>query len=355
MTTWYQDVGVATHLLLPSDWEECFSHALRRVSVAINHRHIAREMLRLEDSNLRARVGHLDRHLFNERLQVPKDLAHLDEDMVKGEFARWFYGQLSLSQTGKFLRVESVITWAFLKGTYQSLRYPADYSAAILGFEGVRRFQSPRAQMAAMGVNYLVKNLWHNYVHIKLQGITHNNFHAFKGRARYQSDFEADNWATLLLVRSYGLPVVASSLQDTDNSNENIVRLLRRNRCNDVFLERSGIVGEELSPDEIEWEYCRRIAVYLSGWLVAHGRAASTLSVYLTDRGRRRFVAAEVNGAYLSTDISADPKQRSTRERRQQVARDIDEKYLELLRNDRRRRNLAAESLKTKFAQLGVD
>ena len=151
MKPWYHGLDPGEHLLLPSDWEECFSHAMRRVAVTINHQRLQCPNLNVGDPYLKARIGEQDAKLFYERIDVPKKPGQLDSDeMLKGEFADWFYGELSPSKAGMYIRVNSRVTWAFLRGTYRSLRYPL-YTAAQLGFEGVKAFRSPRAQMAVMG------------------------------------------------------------------------------------------------------------------------------------------------------------------------------------------------------------
>lgn len=355
---WHDGLLPGDRYVPPEEWESCFTRALRRVAVTINRGALKDAKLNVTDAVLEERFRHLDESLINERIEVPKQAPSSDSEMMRGEFADWFYGDLTLSKTQgeKYVCVRHRVTWAFLRGTYEGLYYPSQYSPDQLG---VTPRASPSALMAEMGTNYLVKNLWHNYVHIKGQEITSHNFHAFRGRARFQSDFEADNLATILLVGSYGFPVKANSLAPVDESNQSIVRLLRRNRCNSVFAARAAKLNEAPPEDEVEWNYCRPIAVYLSGWLVACGRAASSLSVYVTQRpGAAKYLVAEVNGAYIPTPVHAalrrDGQARPSEDLKHRVATSVDEQYRKLLVENRGRRLAAAQALSGRLAQLGV-
>lgn len=356
--SWHDGLLPGSRYVPPEEWEGCFTRALRRIAVTINRAALNNVRLNLSDAALEERFSHVDASLINERIDVPKRSPSSDSEMLRGEFADWFYGDLSLSkaQGDKYICVRHRVTWAFLRGTYEGLNYPSRYSPDQLG---VTPRASPSALMAEMGINYLVKNLWHNYVHIKGQEITSHNFHAFRGRARFQSDFEADNLATILLVSSYGLPVRADSLAHVDENDQRIVRLLRRNRCNSVFAARASKLNEALPEDEVEWNYCRPIAVYLSGWLAACGRAASSLSVYVTQRsGKAKYLVAEVNGAYIPTPVHAalrrDGEARPSEELKQRVATSVDEQYRKLLVESKVRRQAAARALSTRLSQLGV-
>jgi len=132
--------------------------------------------------------------------------------------------------------------------------------------------------------NYLLKNFWHNFVHCRLQGITDGNYGNFGGAARYDSDFEADNLATVFLVLSYGLPVYARGKRP---ANEAIKALWNRNRCNLVFQERAshrhqdqGRMTQLERFQEAEWRFFRTICNRLSIELISGGLAVRSLRVF---------------------------------------------------------------------------
>lgn len=138
-----------------------------------------------------------------------------------------------------------------------------------------------------------MKNVWHNLVHELRQEIHDSNFREFKGAARDQSDFTADNLGAIAHVLSYGHTVTADALRREDEPDMPIVHTIRRNRCNRMFGVRAERSGEEVDAVELDWRYRRSVAVYLSAWLLASGRAVASISIHLNPRrtqarGRRR-------------------------------------------------------------------
>ena len=296
------------------DWyQDCFRMALLRVAVTVNGTApgLGPTLLRQSDealfSELGKRVGELT------RLHVSGyDDYNFDKEYNAENF---FYSSLHLANGPAGRKVLR----------YQLTRTFLDWSR--------ERFQSPRGSdeelergnyaneqsfRVACATNYLTKNLWHNYVHVALQGITEANYHHFRGEARFDSDFEADNLATLLLIKSYGLPVLARGRPP--GRPLRIDALLRRNACNLVFQERAMHRREDRmgkNPLELyqesEWRFFRRICNRLSGGLAAHGLCARTLSVFADGeirRGRggtilypKRNVILEINARRYYTGV----------------------------------------------------
>src|SRR4051794_39133028 len=113
--------------------------------------------------------------------------------------------------------------------------------------------------------------------------------------------------------------------------------MLRRNRCNKVFRARAKLTGDAVSNYQStgdatarydrftsrEWLYRRGLANYLGGWLLAVGRAASSLTIQLNGNVRddgefmtrtEAYPIVQVNGfRWVSRDaavFSADPDDR---------------------------------------------
>lgn len=210
-------------------------------------------------------------------------------------------------------RVTFRSTPAFLKWSYDGLFSPLGDSAVLER----KKFVSTDAFMADCATNYLLKNFWHNYVHKALQGIDELNFSKFRHESRYESDFEADNLATMLLVRSYGYPLLYNG-RGAGGSRDRIRSVFARNRCNRVFVERETIRrsrpdGADVgSYEDAEWYFRRRVANQLSARLVEDGHAATRLSVHLSGdvkQGRRGpyrdgFVSVHLNGVAIDTSLA---------------------------------------------------
>ena len=241
----------------------------------------------------------------------------------------YFYGWFNFpprARPREHVLVEYTTTQPFMVWSYEGLDWPKGL--------GREEFGTDNAFMEACAVNYLLKNFWHNFVHLKLQGISHSNYHRFGGSARFESDFEADNLANAFLVAAYGLPVQAGGRLSTEK-NEKIELLLRRNRCNRMFALRAAArVTDAASRDqaeqweEEEWRYRRSLANQISGWLIARGCTVASLGVYLTGairRGRDGFfregeVVVAVNGWRIATNVPPYIPARSPRDFERKLA-----------------------------------
>jgi len=278
----------------------------------------------------------------------------------------YFYGQLTLSPrtartSGRRIFTDYMITEAFQRYSYEGFHAPA-YEPTRLG----STFGTMPELLAECATNYILRNLFHNFVHTWLQGINYSNYRRFGGQARFQSDFEADNLSTVLLAKAYGLNVEAVSLNSSPDSD--IVVLLRRNRCNRMFALRARQRRQEDSLEEIEWRYCRSLSNYLSGWLVAAGRTPASLGIYLTGRvidrrGRLTRVdseiVAEINGVRIAADEPGlaehlTSRQVDQRSHFREVAHAVDQRYRAILRKDAALRTYAASALVHRLRQAGV-
>ena len=214
--------------------------------------------------------------------------------------------------------------------------------------------------------NYLIKNFWHNYVHDRLQRITDANYRLFRHEARYFSDFEADNFANILLPLSYDLNVAAAH-STVSNRRPEIANLYGRNRCNTVFIDRakarkdfpkSGGTYENLQ--DWEWLIRRRFANQLTARLIENNRAVSSVSMHFfgdIKATRRRFTrpdtgaAIELNGVRITFEdlgdigsMTDDDIRKSTGD---YVAR-ADVEYTTRLRQDPALKKYALDSLRAK-------
>jgi hypothetical protein len=295
-----------SQLLSDGKYLDCFRSALRRMALALNcpTQFCPRGWLSLEDEALKTKFDDkppssgkddtYDKLLVRLRFDAPDPSASYDDDDAAENF---FYGRFFFrkSQSPQRVRVESTLQETFVKWSHKGLHMPR-YSPEDMG---VSQTRAPGSKfIASCAANYLLKNFWHNYVHNVLQCITFENYKRFGGDARYEADFEADNLANLFLVHSYGLPVCALGIEDHDVRRK-ILHLLRRNRCNKVFVFRSTARHQEPNQEDLEWRYRRTLSSYLSGWAAALGFAVTSLGVYL----RPGDVIVSLNGIRLAVGV----------------------------------------------------
>ncbi len=262
------------------DYEWCFRAALLRISALINSAANGFDQAFFQKTD-RAMFDQLHDRIaeFVRMHQVGYDEYNLNDEYNAENF---FYPSLQLNKGARSsVTVNYRLTKTFLDWSHQRLRWPIGTDEELER----AHFENDEVFISACAVNYLVKNLWHNYVHVAVQGITEANYRKFRGEARFDSDFEADNLATLLLLKSYGLPVLARGRPPSKPAR--IDALLRRNACNLVFQERArhrhqdrvGMSRLERYQDA-EWRFFRRICNRLSTALAAAGLAARSLRVF---------------------------------------------------------------------------
>lgn len=382
---WWELRGDST----PSEYDECYLRALRRMAVTLNC-HTPRSspfsptLLKNSDLELRdifpqKKIGSVDANaaLVNHELI---DRRQTLEDFDQAE--NLFYGDFDFSCPRGFkgiVRVTHRSTPAFRKWSFEQLRWPT--IEAPQGEPNLlkKKLNETDAEfMMSCASNYLIKNFWHNYVHRQIQGIASHNYHSFGGEARDHSDFTADNLATMLFVRSYGVDILTSGRSGSDRSNA-VRDLLNRNRCNLVFAERdrhriesTTEMGAHERWQEAQWQFRRRAAMAISNQLVGRGAAATSLGVYL--RGERRsrddwfyhkeLVVVEINGRYfVSNQYSyipdpAKPMKAQTRktayERREKLAINAVDQYTSLLEQTSGLRANARQSLSALAGRISV-
>lgn len=231
--------------------------------------------------------GKLIPKLLDFRMEQSQHAELLDDEYRAENF---FYGRFYFDSSESARQVRFTATQTFLDWAYMRLVKPRGTKQEL----GRDSSTSEGAFAANCAINYLLKNFWHNFVHHRVQGINDSNFHEFRGEARNESDFEADNLANLFLVLSYGLPVYTSGRMGEQNAKK-IAALFRRNRCNLVFAERASHRSEDTASmtdeqrfEELEWRYRRAVANHVGQRLLCQGMAVRSIGVYLTGSVARK-------------------------------------------------------------------
>jgi hypothetical protein len=311
-----------TTLLSADEYKKCFRSALRRMAVALNcsTQLCPKAWLDLDDDSITAQFD--ERHnlsgktYYNLLVELREEQADSEADYDDEDRAEhFFYGDFlfELRDNPRRIRTTFRVTETFITWSCEGFHKP-DYKAVDLGIDESNVYD-PKF-LASCATNYLLKNFWHNYVHNVLQEINYSNYRSFEGDARYEADVEADNLANLFLIHSYGLPVTTSINLPGDRRLK-ITELLRRNRCNKVFYLRDKYRGRDLQPEtneedwrEFEWQYCRRLTNYVSGFMAVDGRAVISIGVYLTGEINQKegkfcrdgTVVVELNGVRCATE-----------------------------------------------------
>jgi hypothetical protein len=303
------------------DWyvDQVFRNALRRVVAVLNRgslRECARIDLAAPDRDIAEafeRSG-LDEQLIQFNIEGYDVYSQSAEHHAEFHF---YANARFVSRGGRRVAVFKVPR-VFLDWGYQSLRRPPADPLVGADFPGG---QNDPAYVMHCATNYLVKNFWHNYVHGEIQGIDQNNYTAFRGIAREDSDFEADNVANLLTLRSYGVPVRYQA-RPNEAYAARVDAIFTRNRCNQLFARRAShrqsdaaAASEEERWSDLEWRFCRGVANRLSTTLIAAHLAAPSVKVFLGGdvrsspargtRWRHGNVLVEVAGRRLSTPYAA--------------------------------------------------
>lgn len=306
---------------VPAWYDACFRTALRRVAVLLNSRapyqRGARVDLQQGDAELDAlfvRNG-WDEHLIQYHVGRKDDYTAMDDEYSAEYF---FYCDVDFPTRRSDRVAKFIVPAPFLDWGYQRLHRPRGTPQQLGLDEFAGNIDAPEF-VRHCATNYLVKNFWHNFAHRAIQGITTSNYHQFRGPAREDSDFEADNVSNILLVRAYGLPVLSRGRLGTPNA-ARIDALFRRNRCNLIFAERAHHRREDrmsMSIEErwaeTEWRFCRGVANALSMRLIVEGLAVPSLSVFfngeimIADGGRKRWregsVVVEIAGRRIDTGL----------------------------------------------------
>lgn len=337
-------------------WRECFHRALSRVSILLNTQRLDPAIPALLAGDDRA----LRRRVTQDRLLLYRLNEEAAEELAYRDYADFFYGTTHVEER-ELRMVAHYSRPSFIQAFIDGYRMPK-YVPAQLGLTT----EDVPDRDVAFGANYLVKNLWHNLVHELRQDIHAHNFREFKGAARDQSDFAADNLGAIAHLLSYGHTVTADALRREDDPNMPIVHTIRRNRCNRMFGVRTERSGEEVDDVELDWRYRRSVAVYLSAWLLAAGRAVASISVH---GGRKlggaagRRVVVELNGVYFATHYEerkplgagdSDDARQQFRTHVRLIAGQVDAAYRDWLASSAARRERVRELLATELQLLGL-
>lgn len=281
--------------LTPDLYLKCFPRALSRMSLLLNSQIpiIANGNVSNANSDQEIFRFYESKKLANRLWQLA--CVRFREDEISRvpfsegfEATNLFYGRYNISlptQSNLHVMVKLEIPEKFVDMSYDGLHLPTYQIEQInpkniLGVE----FQ------ASCATNYLLRNFWHNYIHEVFHGTTDRTFRNFRGAAREETDFDADNISFLVLARSYGLSVKCDG-DITETEREELIRLLRCNRCNTVFRgreeERRPAAAGQSNTDqtyddflESEWRERRSLSGYISGWLLVDGLAVTDVRVY---------------------------------------------------------------------------
>lgn len=306
---------------VPAWYGECFRTALRRVAALLNscepYMRCARADLRLCDADLDSLF---ERNRWDEKVIQfhvgDKDPFTALDDEYSAEY--FFYCDVDFPARRNDRVAKFIVPTPFLEWGHRRLRRPEGLAEELELDRFGGSIDAPEF-VRQCATNYLVKNFWHNFTHRAIQGITTYNYHQFRGPAREDSDFEADNVANILLVRAYGLPVLSRGAVGASNA-ARIEALFRRNRCNLIFAERAqhrrtdrANMGIEVRWSEMEWRFCRAVANALSIRLIGMGLAVPSLRIFFNgdlktaDGGARRWregtVVVEIAGRRIDTGV----------------------------------------------------
>jgi hypothetical protein len=364
-TTWAKSIPAEELTeIQPAAYHMCFNRALCRMSVYLNRNKCGQPIelneLAYSDGDLFGRVE--EQSSFSKAFVIEASTLVNDGGMSEDDIAtNFFYGDLRFDSTSTpgFTRIIYSLPQAFLNYSYKGFRVPP-YSKDQVNPDSL----DPLEFVSNCATNYILRNLWHNFVHTKVHKIGRNNYSDFEGDARYAMDFEADNLSLLLLVASYGYPLKHDGFDDT-RSNKDILLLLRRNRCNKMFADRAQArsTAERSNGDQVEeileggWRLRRTLCGYISGWLIAHGLCAINLSVFHsgsilragnTYKRNKSGIIVSVNGVQIYLDIPIPQKNCSGKETRafcRQVATKVHVDYLTVLRKDSNLKHAVGKAL----------
>ena len=359
-------------LLNPREYISCWHTALARMAILLNQAQNQKlfpaTMLAWDDDQIidYFRETKAARECYVITLdQIAPDLSQeaiADEDVA----TNFFYGSFDFRTEPRKTRIVYRLTDSFLDYSYKYMHPPRQltgevYKESEVNQEGL----NPSELMRKCATNYLLRNFWHNFVHVKCQHITSFNFHEFRGEARNQSDFEADNLSYIILAKSYGHTITANRV-DSYKPDNGIIKLIRRNRCNEMFRARAKARGEKPSLEDQEWRTRRSIASYISGWLLAQGLAVARLDLHLTGpivskkRGWERKntgFAIALNGSWIGVGMALPEPDAMPDDRREfllDVARNVQTEYRKRLQGDPRLQRYASEVMNRTLERLGL-
>ena len=267
--------------------DEIVVQALWRVSAVLNPSLSLRSDLRLRDEWVQTKAKST---LYFAYHRIAKDRNTSQKTALK----KYFYPRLSVepSNTDK-TKVAYYPTETFLTSFYEGFRQPP-YSLEELGFDHLGE-----AEKKIMLSSYLVKNIWHMFVHNELQNISFSTSKKLKGRPRVVTEHFADNIAMILLARSYGFSIRSFSEEALRRDSSHLIRMFSRSKCSRVFAERAKYKGAKGS---LKTRTLRTILNYVSGWLIVADLTPVDLYIDYNEEG----VVFRVNRVWIPTKVKID-------------------------------------------------
>jgi hypothetical protein len=337
LPSWVETFPQGNVPLSPRDYHQCFPDALSRMSTFL--------------------YGHDDWYELHEQ--------HRDDRISDDEAAReHFYSGFKLTTRNKHPVIVYELSQAFFAYTYRGLHNPDQRRPVSQKLKKPRETDTDFLKDCA--ANYLIKNFWHNYVHDRAQRITDSNYRLFRHESRYYSDFEADNFANILLPLSYGMKVAADHTTQSDRRPE-IGDLYARNRCNTVFVDRARARRDFPAPNssydslqDWEWQIRRRFANQLAMRLIENNRAVSSITMHFFGEiraKRNKFTrpetgaSIELNGVRITFEGLGDIGSLSDEKIRESTGDYVakaDVEYCTRLRHDPSLKKYALDSLRAK-------
>lgn len=169
------------------DIPDCVRSALRRFAILINP---------LDDEDKKLILGMNDDDLASRSKENEDDHEYFVCDFLSTdpsrsdheEKSRCFYNALRIFKNKNIEKVDFELTTPFLNFLYIGQQ---PLSQDLLdGLDETQKKDILRQSVTA----YVVRNLLHNFVHVRVQDINEHNYHDYRGQLRENSDFEADNY-----------------------------------------------------------------------------------------------------------------------------------------------------------------
>jgi hypothetical protein len=246
---------------------DCVRSALRRLAIFINPKDVI-------GVNKKLKLMETDEHIAEWSIENKVDheffaLDFLSTDPSRSdneEKSRCFYNTLRLIKKGNLEKVDFELTTPFLALLYIGQRTLSP--DIINGLD-------PHKVLRESTITYIVRNLFHNFVHIRTQNINERNFHDIVGEQREDFDFEADNYSSILLLKAYGITPITNG---DDSMEKEINRRFTLASSNRIFYWRAEFRDRE---DERLWRMRRDIANKISQGLIVKGRTPTSVKVYI--------------------------------------------------------------------------
>jgi hypothetical protein len=307
-------------------YKQCFCQALRRMAVVLNSSRFYKlcgySWLHHSDSFITYvfQQAKLDDALFELNFEPLNERRSLKEVATHYFYGIWKFDPRrrgALREYSCFV-IEHKVRGAFFVWGHESLFLPKGPDEELRR----GRFADGSCFVSECASTHLLRNFWHNFAHNYIQAITDENYTCFGGEPRYDSDLEADNLANILLVYSYGFPILTDGGMRPGHQ-LGIMGLFKRSACNNIFQKRALIRNHEMkisndreALEEYEWLFRRRVGRYVSQALLAEGFAVRDVKVMLTgsewkrERGSKLYwrknskVVVVLNGLRVHTDVT---------------------------------------------------